>query len=177
MDERLALIIGKIILAYGRLDQQLWSILAIMALKHASDQVVRGERQWMEPEEIDKRFDRRLAHYRRLCAALSQNDSSVLAIVDRMLNEIRDVERIRAHMAHGNLHEREGRIAVSDGRESQEHSLEFRKAIGRRATSKEISALWDKHLNISYAQHDLEAAAQKLGELSDQLHSVAERLL
>lgn len=89
MSVRLSLAVGKIILAWGRLDQQLHFLIRAM------------ERGLREPHSTEGRFSERRKIFRRLCMRLAINDRDFERGLDRHLAQVVRLERKRGRIAHG----------------------------------------------------------------------------
>ena len=100
MDDALALLVGKVILASAKLDQTLWGQIGHLAVAKRDLDRTQGQIR-TTAEETDDRFSRRLKHFRRLSLELAPNNQKLMSEIDRTLHEIKDIERIRAHLAHG----------------------------------------------------------------------------
>lgn len=116
MSDRLALSVGKIILAWGRLDQTLH--LAIKGIEHALG----------EDFSIEGRFSERRKIFRRLCAHLSNNDKQFLSGFDRTSAQLVRLERKRGRIAHG----------MSGDMQSSALFLDFGEALLGRRDAEEI---------------------------------------
>jgi hypothetical protein len=176
MDDSLALLIGRVILAFGRLDQIVWIAVDTLETKRATQALRRGEAKGFERTEIDRRFEHRLKHLRRLCVAHSGNDPTFMTRVDRTLQEVRVLERIRAHLAHGSVHGFLDGVEVDDEREMREHSQAWMTAVERGASAAELEGLWNKHLSIFYSSADLRSTAEALVRFGDEIIDLSAEL-
>lgn len=89
MDDSLATLVGKIILAWGRLDQQLHLIL--MGFWHAAS----------EPMIAEGRFNERRKILRRQCILFAGNDKAYTSKFDKVCAQLVRLERKRGLIAHG----------------------------------------------------------------------------
>ena len=151
MDDALALLVGKVILAYAKLDQTLWGQIGHLAVAKRDLDRAQGQIR-TTTEEADDRFSRRLKHFRRLSSELTSNNQMLMSEIDRTLQEIRDIERIRAHLAHGWLSLSEDWISVLDHREGRDFFRAIREAD---FISVDIDALHKRHIDINYRRDDI----------------------
>jgi hypothetical protein len=103
MSDHLALLVGRVILAWGHLDQQLH-----VALRHLSGSL-------NEPYQPDGRFNERRKMFRRLCVRMANGDSAYTSKLDRFCGDLQKLERARGHIAHG--------LAVHEERGAHFHDL------------------------------------------------------
>jgi hypothetical protein len=89
MNDRLALAVGKIILAWGRLDQNLHFLIRAM------------ERGLKEPHSLEGRFTERRKIFRRLCMRLALSNEEYERQLDQGLAQLVKLERKRGRIAHG----------------------------------------------------------------------------
>ena len=94
-----------------------------------------------------------------------------------------DLERKRAHLAHGRIFEANGRYYVSDARESLEFNLaldvasdHFGRVLLRTGNvtlaTRELDMPGKKHLNVSYYAEDLVGLQQEFQDVWQQLHRI-----
>lgn len=89
MDDHLPLAVGKIILAWGRLDQQLHLLIRA------------SERRLKKEPSSEGRFTERRKIFRRLCMEVAGNDEAYERRLDRLLAQLVKLERKRGTIAHG----------------------------------------------------------------------------
>lgn len=150
MDDTIALLVGRVILAWGSLDQKVRNVAVTL-------QANRGQ----DFEEPDDRFRHRLTLLRRLFARETGGDQSFLAEFDTLRNTIGELERKRAHLAHG--------IEIRDRRETNEYAKAFRELRKRGAGDKEFQALWKRHYSIQYSRADLVQLTDNITSATNQL--------
>lgn len=142
-------------LEWGALDQDIYSHVFLLQRKRT-----------MEDAPIDDRFARRRKHFRRLVAAAPKN-AHLLPRLDSLYTRLDDLERQRAHFAHGRVFVVDGTINVVDHRE---RAVFEETAPGR--TAAEFRALWDRHLVISYTPDHLDELAKGIASLREGLAAV-----
>lgn len=91
MDDPLATLVGKVILAWGRLDQQLHLIL--LGFWHAAN----------EPKVAEGRFSERRKILRRQCLRFADNDENYTSRFDKVCAQLVNLERKRGIIAHGHV--------------------------------------------------------------------------
>jgi hypothetical protein len=101
LDDHLALLVGRVILAWGLFDQQFHA--TIRSLEQALD----------EPQTSEGRFNERRKLFRRYCIRLIQNDK-ITADLDRFLGRLQKLERFRGRLAHGWVNEVDGGVECYD---------------------------------------------------------------
>jgi hypothetical protein len=89
MSDDLALAVGKIILAWGKLDQQLHVLIRA------------SERQLGDPYSKEGRFTERRKIFRRLSLRLAGDDDSYKRRFDKVCAALVGLERKRGRIAHG----------------------------------------------------------------------------
>jgi len=89
MSDRLALAVGKVVLAWGRLDQQLHVLIRA------------SERRLGLPHTTEGRFTERRKIFRRLCMKVAHSDQAYERKLDRELANLVKLEKKRGRIAHG----------------------------------------------------------------------------
>lgn len=89
IDDRLALLIGRVILAFGNLDQQIYHSIQMLCASAGTTPTA------------DNRFAHRLKELRSLVRLLADNDRAFMSEFDTFQGELKDVEQKRADLAHG----------------------------------------------------------------------------
>lgn len=89
MDDHLALLVGRVILAWGRLDQQLHLFIIAM------------ERAVGTPHLREGRFSERRKIFRRLCMQLTAEPDTYKSAFDACAAQLVRLERMRGRIAHG----------------------------------------------------------------------------
>ncbi len=110
MDDRLALLVGRVILAWGLFDQQLHA--TIVSLEMALD----------EPHKKEGRFNERRKLFRRYAARLAPTQEFV-SDLDRFCGQLQKLETLRGRIAHGWANEIEGGIEFYDHLEAIDDSM------------------------------------------------------
>ena len=186
MNDDLALLVGRVILAFGALDQTAWSECFYLN----ADARMRARRKGGDmPEhgqEIDTRFAMRLKALRPLLSYYREDIPNILKDFDRVKNRITAAERKRAHLAHGVLQERDGRYEVWDAREHHEFAKRWPIATGKQAvlllrgynfeaSRQPLEELKKRHREISYTEGDLRLLETEIISCHNDLSTICER--
>lgn len=161
VDDNLALLVGRVILAFGALDQALYGAISRLQMKR--QQVLFREGGGFDMPEIDDRFRSRRKQFRLLCNDLKP-DKSFMSRVDRHVDVICRLELPRAHLAHGLAYEREGRVHIHDHREIKKLQEAMARLMKRRPTREGVLALHEKHTDISYSADEMTKLAADIAE-------------
>ncbi|HUB63662.1 MAG TPA: hypothetical protein VL996_04325, partial [Methylocella sp.] len=119
-EDYIALLIGRIIMGWGLIDQLIYSeILRFHKLK------------------IDDRFTHRLKHWRQLCVSVCQSDQTKISAIDRVMTKMKMDSLVRHHLAHGfALLFKLGRRGVCPNRPNL-HIYEYRETTKRLRANQE----------------------------------------
>ncbi|MGA8755453.1 MAG: hypothetical protein WB611_03855 [Stellaceae bacterium] len=94
-----ALLIGRLIMAWGLFDQRLYSqIILFESEKYMSNP--KGDAPTIE-QIIDYSFEKRTRKLRRLALELSISDKNTMKKVDDIIRRLTELSQIRHHLAHG----------------------------------------------------------------------------
>jgi hypothetical protein len=141
LDDGLALKIGRVILAFGNLDQQIYHAIKMLSASAGSIPV------------LDDRFKHRMRELRSLMQTLTGNDPAFMSEYDRFQDQVRNVEQRRADLAHGIPFHVSGGIQAYTNRNPQKW---------RPFTSEELADLPDTILDLRQRLSQLRLKAQKL---------------
>lgn len=182
MSAGLEALVGRVILAFGRVDQEVW--LSISHIQNSAK-----SRQFLVPlapihlVQPDNRFAFRLKLLRRLIAA-SPNSTMRLRKWDQFKTKIERLERGRAHLAHGVISEWYGAYRVTDARElvawqagidgaAAEYSKILRLGGSKQDADMQMCALRAKHLRIDYSPEILDQMAADIRAALRELQDIA----
>ena len=168
-----ALLIGKIILAFGELDAGLYAKISHAQSERSRRYRAAVDNDWAalmhhpepERESIDHRFEHRLKLLRRVSRQLAGDANEYLLRLDGLLNKVRELHRIRSHLAHEALHSKGTAvwpIAVFSAREMERYAE-------ARENTRDLNELWAKHMNIAYGREDLEQALVEIERVKGEL--------
>jgi hypothetical protein len=120
----LAMAVGRAVLAFGQLDQTVWTMIMRMERLNAAPKIVDGEytlaKSWNR-DDIDERFTHRLKRLRAACVCISGESTIPIRKFDAWRQKVKVIERFRGRLAHASLYAgRDGRVEVTDEREEQE---------------------------------------------------------
>jgi hypothetical protein len=173
-EDYIALLIGRVIMAWGLIDQLLFS--AILRLESHKAPKPPFEIQ------IDERFEHRLK-CRKLCVETCQNDHTKMTRVDRVLGKIRKASALRHHLAHGYIVSfRLGRRGKKTERPNL-HVIEHREATKRLLKNIEshkkdpTHTFWAEDLHPIYTIEDIEAHLRVANAIISEVQVATEAIL
>ena len=158
VSDHLALLVGRIILTWGQLDQNLYSHISMLQ-KRAGDAA-----------PIDTRFAKRKKHLRRLIS-LSDQNAPLLPRLDSVYHRLRILERNRAHVAHGACWGGDGEIKIHDAREIWDFNNAL-SAIEGPVKFPDYERLHKEHVDIVYSANELTRIAENIEEETENIVSI-----
>jgi hypothetical protein len=179
-DIRVATAIGRIVMAYGRVDQQIY--YQIGHLKTERFRRARNKASRPPPDEpIERRFGSTVKLYRRLCSELSRDDPSLMRDVDAFIRRLDLAVACRDDLVHGwvsydaaeiGLPEKEKtRICVTNAHDINE----FIKARNNTPPGKMPRA--DDYINVIYTFEQLEAVVNDFTRIYWDLFTLTDRAI
>lgn len=166
VDYTFEILIGRAILAFGQLDQSIYSHLSYLGWQRTK-RLLRDQPGAPRVPHVaeEPRLNHRLKMLRSLIAETT-NDDRLLRKFDTQKTQFKELERMRAHLAHGSIAQENGKIVVHDQREWRELGLQDQKLHDRirhldpRTQRKTLWAererLKQRHTRISYDETQLE---------------------
>lgn len=162
MSDRIALLVGRVILAWGELDQHIYRML--MTFQAGKPRT-----------EFEPRFKHRLKLIRRHVVEITRGDAAILADFDRTNMTLINLERRRAHLAHGMLGIEEDGVLVFDHREGEPYLAALTRLIARQASADEIDTLWFEYNRRKYTWKELDELATDIRSAKDRLGDIRYR--
>jgi hypothetical protein len=100
MSHRVATAIGQIVMAYGRMDQQIYYQIGHLKTERFMRALKKGSP--LPPDElIQRRFKPTVKFYRRLCSELSSDDPLLMRDVDEFIRRLHLAVACRDDLVHG----------------------------------------------------------------------------
>lgn len=159
-EDHIALSVGKIILAFGRLDQAIWGSL--------------GRTDWLLEEpasEIDNRFSHRLKHLRVIVTGYYGDKSPQACEYDKLQTRIKNLEKIRSQFAHGYVTATGGVVKISDQRNLQDYRKAHAALCELRGSQDDFKELFQRHMVIEYQTKELETLPNAIDKAAAELEN------
>lgn len=158
-EDYVALIIGKIIIAWGKIDQWIFSeisglqqLLAVRLMRQKSDGINFEELQ-SENIQIDDRLKHRIKQWRRAACKFFGEKSPIISEIDREIQIITKKAKTRHRIAHGNIIVINGKITVFDHRDIKNVEVELRKSFEDLRSFEDLNALpYKTHLKLTVSE-------------------------
>lgn len=187
ISDEVALAVGKAIIAYGHLDQTIYELTHHLGLqrRHREDDLGMERSEQGHPWE-ESRFAFRLKKLRSLVAELS-NDQSIISAFDALRTRLVPIEKMRAHLAHGRLKERDCGVEIFDARGWAEMTKSWDKAAAEHRakglTNRQIFEIigteqlkiGDRIINVWYSLEEIKLLEDNLHLITREMDIVVNR--
>jgi hypothetical protein len=144
-EDVLPLLVGKIILAFGRLDQEIQTQIHWFEKDKTRDESQR--------ERIDGRFSHRTKQFRRHLVRLTADKSPEVRRYDKAIGAVAKAVEIRGRLTHGRVVSKGDAVAVADVGGLQKWYDEIGKKVGLPGM---------RHVIVQYTAAELVQAADDL---------------